>query len=206
MSFSLDIYIIFKYNMLFHTLNDVYLLTYLLGEHVKGIFIFIDIAYSFIWSSAYVLFVLFQELLKKESGNFIVSPFSAEVVLALTAEGARGQTAKELITGLSLPSTQEKTQKALKAFLPKLKPNNIFGDLISPPEGPQLSAQLQTANKIYAANDIQLEPEYNKVAVDVYQAGKVMWSVIHFIHFKPIVLFVSFYIHFFSAYVTFFNS
>lgn len=87
-----------------------------------------------------------------------MSPFSAEVVLALTNEGAVGDTSNELQTGLSLPSSKSTTQKALKFFLPKLQTSDK--DL-----------KLLTANKIYAANDVKLKESFHEIADNIYKAG-----------------------------------
>lgn len=62
------------------------------------------------------MFVLYflQEILKENpSKNFIFSPFSVEVILALTRAGAKGQTANEFTSALNLPSEAD-TEKAIK--------------------------------------------------------------------------------------------
>lgn len=98
--------------------------------------------------------------MKKETGNFIVSPLSAEVVLALTNEGAKGDTAAELVAGISLPSSKEKTQKAIKSLLPNLKRSS---------EG----LKLLSANKIYIDKGLKLEDDFKTVATTVYDSGTV---------------------------------
>lgn len=101
---------------------------------------------------------VYKEILKEQKGNFIVSPFSAETVLALTNEGAKGDTASEFITGLSLPSTKEKIQQAFKSFLPKLKTSE--DDL-----------KLLSANKIYVGEDVKLNEDFQSVAKNVYDSA-----------------------------------
>ncbi|KAJ8939790.1 hypothetical protein NQ314_010994, partial [Rhamnusium bicolor] len=76
------------------------------------------------------------EITKYEQGNFIVSPVSAEIVLAFTQEGAKGETADEFKSGLHLPSTDQKTQYAFKYFLPNFKRD-------------QADLKIWSANKIY---------------------------------------------------------
>lgn len=102
-----------------------------------------------------------QQIVKEQNNNFVISPFSAEVVLALTNEGALGETSQELQTGLSLPSNKEITQRALKYLLPKLTKSN--DDL-----------KLLSANKIYTANDVKLNAGFNEVAQNIYQSGKTI--------------------------------
>lgn len=101
---------------------------------------------------------VYKEILKEKTGNFIVSPLSAEIVLALTNEAARGETAVELTTGLSLPNTKEKTQKAIKSLLPNLKKNDDQLKLLS-------------ANKIYTDKSLKLEDDFKTTAATVYESG-----------------------------------
>ncbi|KAG5881615.1 hypothetical protein JTB14_030309 [Gonioctena quinquepunctata] len=98
------------------------------------------------------------ELLKTHTGNLIVSPFSAETVLALTHEGAKGDSAAEMVSGLSLPNTKEKIQQAFKSFLPKLKKSDEDLKLLS-------------ANKIYVGADVKLEDSFKQTAEQVYNSG-----------------------------------
>ncbi|KAJ8945652.1 hypothetical protein NQ318_012370 [Aromia moschata] len=101
---------------------------------------------------------IYKEIIKKEKGNIIVSPLSAETVLALTNEGARGETSREFVTGLSLPSSNEKIQKAFKTFLPKLKRSE--DDL-----------KLLSANKIYVGKDVKLVDSFRDIATTIYDSG-----------------------------------
>lgn len=100
----------------------------------------------------------FQEILKNEKGNFVASPFSVETVLAFTGEGAKGATATELITGLSLPKSKENIQSVFKSFSRKLKKSD--GDL-----------KLFSANKIYVKPGLRLEESFSSTAADIYDAG-----------------------------------
>nr|XP_023020182.1 alaserpin-like isoform X1 [Leptinotarsa decemlineata] len=101
---------------------------------------------------------LYKELTKVKSGNMVMSPFSAQTVLALTHEGARGESAEEMVSGLSLPSTNEKIQQAFKSFLPKLA--SAHKDL-----------KLSTANKVYVGQGVKLEDEFKQVAENIFESG-----------------------------------
>lgn len=87
-----------------------------------------------------------------------MSPLSAEIVLALTNEGAVGVTSDELQTGLNLPSKKETTRKALKSFLPNLETSKENFKLLS-------------ANRIYAANDVKPKEAFMEIADTIYKAG-----------------------------------
>lgn len=97
-----------------------------------------------------------------------MSPFSAEIVLALTNEGAFGETSEELHKGLSLPKTKEATQEAVKDLLPKLR--KAEKDL-----------KLQTANKIYASKNIKVNPGFNDIAKSVYNAGEFFPVIVDYL-------------------------
>nr|CAH7754896.1 unnamed protein product [Callosobruchus chinensis] len=101
---------------------------------------------------------VYRELLKQKRGNFIVSPFSVETILALTNEGAKGETSEELVKGLSLPEDRGRIRQAMKSLLPKLTASNE-------------ESQLLTANKIYADKSASLNAEFAEMAKDVYGSG-----------------------------------
>ncbi|CAH1108019.1 unnamed protein product [Psylliodes chrysocephalus] len=101
---------------------------------------------------------VYKEILKTNQGNLIYSPFSAQVVLALLSAGANGPSHDEIVTGVSLPSSQEKIQKAFKEFLPKLKSDTEKLKLLS-------------ANKVYVGQDVKLEPSFQKIAVEIYDSS-----------------------------------
>lgn len=101
---------------------------------------------------------VYKETLRTGKENFVVSPLSAEIVLALTNEGARGSTAAELVTGLSLPSTRQKTQRALQAVLPTLKKSDTKLKLLS-------------ANKIYVGKGLKIADDFGNIASSIYDSG-----------------------------------
>jgi serpin B len=98
-----------------------------------------------------------QEIVKEEKGNILVSPLSAETVLALTHSGCRGQTAEELRIALHLPDDPAKIQSAVKAVLSELSD-------LKTNEG----CKLFIANKMYIRKDFSIKDEFQKIASEVY--------------------------------------
>lgn len=88
-----------------------------------------------------------------------MSPFSAELILALTNEGAEGITSEELQTGLSLSNDKQITKDALKFFLPTLKSS-------------EENLKLLSANKIYVGKDVTVKESFKNVAISSYNSGK----------------------------------
>jgi serpin B len=89
------------------------------------------------------------------SDNILVSPFSAETIMALTQSGAVGTTGTEIRSSLFLPDSREETESVLKQILPAIHSNEYT---------------LKTANKIYVENNFAIKDDFKKVATDVYQA------------------------------------
>lgn len=85
----------------------------------------------------------------------MVSPFSAETIVALTQSGAQGATGDEIRAALHLPDTKEETENAIRAVLP-----TVHSDYIA----------LTTANKIFVENNYAIKDDFQKVAKEVYQA------------------------------------
>ncbi|XP_072391490.1 antichymotrypsin-2-like [Diabrotica undecimpunctata] len=101
---------------------------------------------------------VYKEILKTRNGSIIFSPLSVETVLALTSEGAKGDTRSEIVSALHLPESQKTIQQGFKELLPQLKINNK-------------NAILASANKIYVANGINLEDDFKKTAESIYLSG-----------------------------------
>jgi serpin B len=97
----------------------------------------------------------FQRLATK-SGNFLVSPLSAELILALSQSGARNDTAEEIQDSLSLPRESEQIEDAVQAVLSAL--------------GPEQDYVLRIINKIYVKEDYPIREEFSAIAQDVYDA------------------------------------
>ena len=86
----------------------------------------------------------------------MISPFSAETILALTHAGAKGQTAKELQNAIYLPEDNKKIEEGVKTLLPSLKGHDAY--------------TLRTANKMYIKNDFHINPGFRKVATEAFFA------------------------------------
>nr|CAH7732830.1 unnamed protein product [Callosobruchus chinensis] len=98
---------------------------------------------------------VYQEVAKNKGKNFIVSPISAEIVLSLVADGAKGDTHKELVKAVHIGPNQH---EALKSITPKL--NSAEKD-----------AKLLSANKVYVAEGFDINKSLQSTATDVYKAG-----------------------------------
>lgn len=94
--------------------------------------------------------------MKYNSGNFIVCPLSADVILALTNSGAEGQTHKELATVLHLPENPDKVQEMFKAISPNLQSSEKY--------------TLSSANKVYVKNGFAINDQFKNVAIDAFDA------------------------------------
>ncbi|KAF5285396.1 hypothetical protein FQA39_LY16650 [Lamprigera yunnana] len=79
---------------------------------------------------------------KTNSGNFLVCPLSIDVVLALVHAGARGNTAKQLSTGLHLPECHSERE----------------------------GYSLNSANKIYLQDNFKISDDFKSVAVNVFNS------------------------------------
>ncbi|XP_018570056.1 antichymotrypsin-2-like isoform X2 [Anoplophora glabripennis] len=102
--------------------------------------------------SADVLKVVFTD----EHNKGIISPLSVQLVLALTAEGAEGDTYDQLRKAVSLPD-KERTTEAVKALLPIL--NKSAKDF-----------NVSLADKLYIDNKFKVKRSFKKVAVSAYQS------------------------------------
>jgi len=98
--------------------------------------------------------------LAKTSGdkNIIVSGLSAEVILSLLANGAKGETLKQILSGLSLPEQLEVTNKAYGEILAHLNVNTE-------------NLKLLSANKIFPAEGFTVAKKFDDTAVNVYHSG-----------------------------------
>ncbi|RZB39305.1 Serpin domain containing protein, partial [Asbolus verrucosus] len=99
---------------------------------------------------------IFQEMLKNNPNNFLLSPLSAEIALAFAQSGCKGETAREIRTALSLPDNSEKVESAVKDVLSNLTANEFYA--------------LHTANKMYVKANFAIKDEFKRAAVEVYQA------------------------------------
>lgn len=93
-------------------------------------------------------------MLKENSGNFLISPFSIQTVLALTQSGAKSETATEILSALHLPNA---TDEIFSTLLPSLTGNDKYA--------------LHTANKIYIKTGFPIREDFKVTAGKVYAAG-----------------------------------
>ncbi|KAJ3624377.1 hypothetical protein MTP99_018006 [Tenebrio molitor] len=99
---------------------------------------------------------VYKQISQTQKGNFLVSPLSAETVLAFLQSGCKDETAQELRTALHLPDDKETVESAIKSLLPKLKGSDLY--------------TLHTANKMYVKKDFSIKEEFKKAAAQVYYA------------------------------------
>ncbi|XP_045467810.1 antichymotrypsin-2-like isoform X2 [Harmonia axyridis] len=100
---------------------------------------------------------LHQELIKTNTGNFIVSPQSIETIMALTSLGTKGETATELQKGLNLPSDPQQIKDQHRA-LQKYMINGRFVTLTS-------------VNKVYVENGFGIQPTFLETATNDFGSG-----------------------------------
>jgi len=103
-------------------------------------------------------FTFYSEI-KDSSENVFFSPYSISTALAMTYEGARGQTASEMADVFGFPEDASVRRPAYARFYNMLNPANA----------PYV---LRTANALWAQQDYQFLPEYFDAIGDYYM-GKV---------------------------------
>ncbi|XP_063917698.1 alaserpin-like [Zophobas morio] len=99
---------------------------------------------------------VYSEIAKNKKENFLVSPFSAETILALTHAGAKGPTAQELQNAIHLPGDNKKIEEGAKTLLPSLQTHDPY--------------TLKTANKMYIKNNFEIKPDFKQVATEAFFA------------------------------------
>ncbi|MFH0977662.1 MAG: serpin family protein [Candidatus Woesearchaeota archaeon] len=102
-------------------------------------------------------FDLYSELAKSETGNLFYSPYSISAALAMTYEGAKGETADEMIFVLHFPHALEANFAA------------IYNDLNQPND----AYTLGTGNALWIQNDYPLLADYTS-EVAKYYGGKAV--------------------------------
>ncbi|XP_028143473.1 antichymotrypsin-2-like isoform X1 [Diabrotica virgifera virgifera] len=100
----------------------------------------------------------YEELVKiSGNNNIVVSGLSAEIILSLLANGAGGETHKQLLNGLSLPNNIRDVNKAFHEITSDL--NIDIPDL-----------KLLSANKIYQSQSYPIVQEFKDIARSTYSA------------------------------------
>ena len=103
-------------------------------------------------------FDLYSELNKNEEGNIFYSPYSISVALAMTYEGAKGQTAEEMKSVFHFPESNI------------LRPN--FAAIYNNINEGNEAYELKTGNALWAQHDYLFLEDYTS-RVEKYYGGKV---------------------------------
>lgn len=103
-------------------------------------------------------FELYSELDKSYNGNLFYSPYSISAALAMTYEGAKGQTAEEMKSVFHFPENGI------------LRPN--FAAIYNNINSGNKEYELRTGNALWAQYDYQFLKEYTDI-VEQYYGGKV---------------------------------
>ncbi|MEM1548366.1 MAG: serpin family protein [Thermoproteota archaeon] len=110
-------------------------------------------------------FKLYSELVKTETGNVFYSPYSLFSALAMTYEGARGETADEMKTVFGFPESHI------------LRPN--FAAIYNRINEASKDYELRTGNALWVQKDYPFLEDYLKT-VEEYYGGKA--ALLDFIH------------------------
>ena len=102
-------------------------------------------------------FDIYSELNKNQHGNIFYSPYSLSAALAMTYEGAKGQTAEEMKSVFHFPETNV------------LRPN--FAAIYNNLNGENEAYESRTGNALWVQQDYNLLGEYLST-VEKYYGGK----------------------------------
>ncbi|MBU0496525.1 MAG: serpin family protein [Candidatus Thermoplasmatota archaeon] len=100
-------------------------------------------------------FTLFQEIFSRNTGNQFVSPYSIFTALAMTYEGARGDTADEMATVLNI----EQDNTSFHTYV-----QNLYNEF----NAESSEYNLSTANALWVRKNLQLLDSYLSVIRDYY--------------------------------------
>ena len=103
-------------------------------------------------------FDLYSNLKDAEEGNIFFSPYSISTALAMTCEGARGQTAEEIQSVFHFPGEDSTRRSSFAAIYNQLNKPNV-------------EYELHTANALWVQKDYLLLDEYIET-IESYYAGK----------------------------------
>ena len=99
-------------------------------------------------------FDLFKNLKESEEGNLFYSPYSVFTALAMTYEGARGNTASEMKDVLSVEQDNESFHEYMKSLYEYLNKNSDYN--------------ISTANALWPDIDFNLLDDYTSVIEEYY--------------------------------------
>ena len=95
--------------------------------------------------------------LRSEEGNLFFSPFSIETAFAMAAEGARGNTAKEISDAFGLPQDGAETRSSFSALLGKMNyPNDNYA--------------LSVANSLWTQAGFPIKADFSSTLENYYSA------------------------------------
>ncbi|KAK4881756.1 hypothetical protein RN001_005075 [Aquatica leii] len=99
---------------------------------------------------------VFKKLVKTEPGNALICPLSADIALAMSLMGARGETQRQLAAGTHLPPHPNKLKATFAEVIPKLESSDKY--------------TFELANKIYVQNTFKIHQEYRQNVVNHFKA------------------------------------
>ncbi len=97
--------------------------------------------------------------LRSSPGNLFFSPYSLSTALAMTAAGARGETARQMNTTLHLPENPQQTAAAFATLVRNLKP---------PRQGASPPYRLSISNTLWGQRGYPFVPAYVGLLRDSY--------------------------------------
>jgi len=103
-------------------------------------------------------FDFYSNLKGKEEGNIFFSPYSISTVLAMTYEGAHGETAEEIHSVFNFPEDENVRKPSFLAVYNQLNKRDA-------------KYKLHTANALWVQNDYQLLNKYTDT-IENYYGGK----------------------------------
>lgn len=101
--------------------------------------------------------MMLLQVLQEGEGNFLVSPISAQLILALAQYGSRGKTSLELQNALQLSPNQNDNLEAIQRIQPALRRRDPYA--------------LYLANKIYVQKKFQLKESFVDTAQRVFESS-----------------------------------
>jgi serpin B len=104
------------------------------------------------------------QAVRQEEGNLFLSPYSVSVALAMTREGARGDTAKEMDAVLGLPS--EGVGDGFERLARALAPPEVRDD-----GGTAPAYALEVANALWGQSGYAFEPDFGRRVREGYAAA-----------------------------------
>ncbi|RZC40247.1 Serpin domain containing protein, partial [Asbolus verrucosus] len=99
---------------------------------------------------------VYEQIVKYSEGNFLVSPLSAETILAFAQSGCKDETAQEIRNVLYLSDDKNKIETGIKHFLHNMRSGK--------------NDVLHNAIKMYIKENFSIKDEFKRAATEVYGA------------------------------------